>query len=103
LRAHWAAGVPVSPELVRIGLEPELARSGVRRREVALSETLAVLQGRRRATAILTTDNDMSHGAADAIRRTGVRVPGQVSMIGFDDLDWATIVRPPLSVVEQPV
>ncbi|MDQ6673264.1 MAG: LacI family transcriptional regulator [Chloroflexota bacterium] len=103
LRAHWAAGVPVSPELVRIGLEPEFARSSVRRREVALSETLAVLHGRRRATALMTTDNDMSHGAAEAIRRTGVRVPSHVSMIGFDDLDWATIVRPPLSVVEQPV
>ena len=103
LRAHWAAGRPVSPDLVRLGVTPERPRASVQRRAAALAETLAVLQDPRPATAIFTTDNDMSHGAAEAIRRSGLRVPEQVSMVGFDDLDWATLVSPPLTVVEQPV
>jgi LacI family transcriptional regulator len=103
LRAHSAAGLRVEPELVRIGVTPAGARAGVQRREVALTESLAVLQGHDRATAIFTTDNDMSHGAVAAIRRLGLEVPEEVSVVGFDDLDWATLVSPPLSVVVQPV
>jgi LacI family transcriptional regulator len=103
LRAHWAAGLPVSPDLVRVGVTPQGTRAGVRRRAAALAETLAVLRGPRPATAIFTTDNDMSHGAVEAIRRGAVAVPEQVSLVGFDDLDWATLVSPPLTVVEQPV
>lgn len=102
LRAHQAAGLPVSPELVRVGVEPELARAGLQRRAVARAETLAVLRADPPATAIFTTDGDMSHGAIEAIRCSGLAIPGQVSIVGFDDVDWAALVTPPLSVVEQP-
>jgi LacI family transcriptional regulator len=102
LRAHAAAGLTVQPELVRIGAEPQLPRAGLQRRVVALAETSAVLQVDDPPTAIFTTDSDMSHGAIQAIREAGLRVPLQVSVVGFDDLDWATLLEPPLSVVEQP-
>ena len=38
-----------------------------------------------------------------ALRRLGLRCPADVSLVGFDDADWAEAISPPLSVVAQPV
>jgi LacI family transcriptional regulator len=38
-----------------------------------------------------------------AFREMGVACPDDVSLIGFDDADWAEVVTPPLTVVAQPV
>ena len=45
----------------------------------------------------------MTLGALDAILDSGSRSPADVSMVAFDDLPWMTLVRPPLTVVAQPV
>jgi len=89
-----AAGVEADDDLVR--LTPYT-------REAAARETFAVLQLADPATAIFTTDNLMSLGAVDGIQRAGLRVPEEVSIVGFDDLEWTTIIRPALTVVAQPV
>jgi LacI family transcriptional regulator len=65
--------------------------------------TLAALGARDRPTAILTTDETMTLGALDAIRERTLAVPGEVSLIGFDDPPWTSIIRPALSVISQPV
>jgi LacI family transcriptional regulator len=88
------AGLPIDDELVRMAEY---------RREAAVAETIAVLSIDDPATAIFTTDNLMSLGAVEGTQRAGRRVPEDVSLIGFDDLDWTTIVRPPLTVVAQPL
>ncbi len=44
----------------------------------------------------------MTLGAMRAIRDLGLKVPGGVSLVGFDDLEWTTLVDPPLTVVAQP-
>jgi LacI family transcriptional regulator len=69
----------------------------------AYRETIALLDLATPPTAIFTTDNVMTLGAFEALRDRGVRIPGDVSLFGFDDLDWSRIVDPPLSVVSQPV
>jgi DNA-binding LacI/PurR family transcriptional regulator len=38
----------------------------------------------------------------EAILESELAFPGEVSLLGFDDLEWTTIVRPSLSVVAQP-
>jgi len=38
----------------------------------------------------------------EAVQDSGLRFPGQCTVLGFDDLDWTTIVRPRLTVVAQP-
>ena len=65
-------------------------------------QTLAVLDGAERATAIFAADNDMTLGVMTAIRNSGLRAPEDISILAFDDLDWATVVQPALSVVAQP-
>ncbi|MEO5966564.1 MAG: LacI family DNA-binding transcriptional regulator [Candidatus Limnocylindrales bacterium] len=89
-----ASGVPVAQELIRMALYT---------REAAVHETQAVLGLAEPPTAIFTTDNLMSLGAVEGIQRSGRRVPEEISIVGFDDLEWTTIVRPPLTVVVQPV
>jgi LacI family transcriptional regulator len=89
-----AAGIAADDDLVR--LVPYT-------REAAAREAFAVLQLADPATAIFTTDNLMSLGAVDGIQRAGLRVPDEVSIVGFDDLEWTTIIRPALTVVAQPV
>ena len=50
-------------------------------------------------TAAFTANNLMTIGALHALRDRGVQVPGQISIIGFDDLDFAELINPPLTVI----
>ena len=43
----------------------------------------------------------MAIGALDAARRLGIRVPDDVSLVGFDDIFLASLVDPPLTTVAQ--
>lgn len=53
-------------------------------------------------TALITTTNEMLAGAVQAIRRLGLRLPHDVSLIGMDDTRWARLMDPPLTVIAQP-
>jgi LacI family transcriptional regulator len=64
---------------------------------------LRLLGRRDRPSALFTVNNFMTAGALGAIRELGLRIPGDVALVGFDDLDWTTLVDPPISVIAQPV
>lgn len=68
----------------------------------AYRATTALLRERPRVTAVYCTDNVLSAGAFAAVQDSGRRCPEDVSLIGFDDHEWATLVRPTLTVVAQP-
>ena len=44
----------------------------------------------------------MTLATYEAIQGSGLRFPEDISLLGFDDLEWTTIVRPTLSVIAQP-
>lgn len=50
-------------------------------------------------TAVFTANNLMTIGALNALNAHGVRVPSDISIIGFDDLDLAELITPPLTVI----
>jgi LacI family transcriptional regulator len=52
-------------------------------------------------TAIFVAGDEMAVGALHAAADLGVRVPDQVSVVGFDDIEIAALVRPALSTVAQ--
>lgn len=54
-------------------------------------------------TALIAANNPMAIGAVRAVRDAGRSVPGDVSVIGFDDSPMSEIMDPPLSVVRQPL
>jgi LacI family transcriptional regulator len=45
----------------------------------------------------------MAMGAMDAVRSRGLRIPEDVSVLGFDDIPQSALVRPALSTVQQPL
>lgn len=56
-----------------------------------------------RPTAILAMSDAMAVGAMRAVREFGLSIPGDVSIVGFDDIDLAQHVDPPLTTVHQPI
>ena len=57
----------------------------------------------KRPRAVFVANNLMALGAVQAIHERGLRIPGDVALVGFDDMPWAISLRPPLTVVAQPI
>ncbi|MBR0596509.1 LacI family DNA-binding transcriptional regulator [Sinanaerobacter chloroacetimidivorans] len=54
-------------------------------------------------TAVFCVSDEIAVGALDYILDHGMRVPEDVSLIGFDDIDLSQVVRPKLTTVHQPI
>ena len=52
-------------------------------------------------TAIYATNTVLLQGTLKALKRNSVAVPQVMSVIGFDDFDWADLVQPPITVIDQ--
>lgn len=57
----------------------------------------------RRPTAVLAMSDAMAIGTMRAARELGLRVPGDLSIVGYDDVDVAQYTDPPLTTVHQPI
>ena len=66
---------------------------------VAAGEMLAAYPN---VTAVLCSNDRVALGLYHALRGRGVRVPDDVSVVGFDDLPWGEFLAPPLTTVRQP-
>jgi len=60
-----------------------------------------LLQLEEPPTAVFTANNLMTIGALHALREAGVSIPEQISVIGFDDLSFADLVNPPITVISR--
>ena len=56
-----------------------------------------------RPTAVFCFNDEMAIGAIDAARRRGVKVPAELSVVGFDDIRFARHIDPPLTTIAQPM
>jgi DNA-binding LacI/PurR family transcriptional regulator len=56
-----------------------------------------------RPTAILALSDAIAFGVIEAAQQHGMNVPGQLSVVGFDDLEASKLVRPPLTTIRQPI
>jgi LacI family transcriptional regulator len=54
-------------------------------------------------TAIFASNDLSAFGAIEAIRQSGLNIPGDISLIGFDDIPQAALVYPKLTTVRQPL
>lgn len=69
------------------------------RREAAYDATYDLLQRAPEITAIFACNDNLAIGVMDAAYELGRRVPDDLSIVGFDDIDWAQEVKPPLTTV----
>jgi LacI family transcriptional regulator len=93
-RALAAAKLPADESLIAVGDFHEA--SGL----LAVNQ---LLERHSDLTALFVANDQMAYGARLALYRKGIRVPEDVSMIGFDDLPGSLYSTPPLTTVRQPV
>ena len=87
------AGIQVDPSLIVEGSFD--SPSGL----LALE---SLLINNKRFTALFCGSDSMAFGARLALYRRGIRVPEDVSIVGFDDQNTAAFMTPPLTTVRQP-
>lgn len=94
LEAHRSAGIRPDLHLIR--------RVSAYSAASARKEAFDVLQISNPPSALFTADGVMSTGAMEAISSLGMTVPGELSLVCFDDLDWMNFVKPGITAVAQP-
>lgn len=57
----------------------------------------------QRPSAIMCANDSMALGAMNRIHEAGLEVPGDISIIGFDDIDVASQIIPPLTTISAPI
>jgi DNA-binding LacI/PurR family transcriptional regulator len=89
--------------LSRAGIEvrPEYVREGTRLLHVARGIAAELLALPERPTAVFAASDTQAIGAIEAARARGIRVPEELSVIGFDDIEVASYVG--LTTVRQPL
>ncbi len=86
-----------------IAADPAFVREGDSRIEGGAARAAELLALPDRPTALFVTNNLMTIGAMRAIEDAGLRCPDDVALVGFDDFEWASVFRPRLTTVRQPV
>ncbi len=88
--------------LATAGLDFARVLTGADTYEDARVAAKALLGERSRPTAVVAFNDIVAVGVIRAARELGVSVPGDVSVVGFDDILLAGLVEPPLTTVRQP-
>ncbi len=88
------AGLPVEEELLRQG---DFYVGG------GYEQTTALLALEQPPTAIFAGSDLQALGTIEAAREAGLRVPEQLSVVGFDDLPLSRWASPPLTTIRQPL
>ena len=85
-----------------IALNEKLRVDGDFRPESGVSAVETLLQRGEKFSAIFCSNDEMAFGARLALFRNNIKVPGNVSIIGFDDQPMSEFMTPPLTTVRQP-
>lgn len=94
-------GFVASLESAGIELDPALIQMGDFKTESGYQATLRLLGLPDPVSAIFSANNLMTIGVLRALHHMGVCVPNEISVIGFDDLELAELLSPPLSVISR--
>jgi LacI family transcriptional regulator len=90
-------------EAAGLGVAPEYVRSGWFRYEDGVAEGAALLDLPEPPTAVFAGNDETALGVMEAARSRGLRIPDDLSVVGFDDTQVARLSSPPLTSVAQPL
>jgi DNA-binding LacI/PurR family transcriptional regulator len=86
----------------QIPLDPALIRTGLPKEVLGYQFACELLSLPEPPTAIFTGNNLLTLGALRGIDDRQLNIPGDVSLVGFDDMEWTSLIKPRLTVVAQP-
>ena len=88
------AGIPLDPHLIQAGDYSRRTGGACAQRLLSLSEP---------PTAIFAANDQSAIGAIQAIHQAGLRVPDDVSVVGFDNIPEASYTNPGLTTIDQSI
>jgi len=92
-KALSSQGIPINEKLIQFAdFDPE---SGYKCMD-------SILQSGESFTAVFIASDNVAIGAKAALRDANLRIPDDISLVGFDDIPWAQYSDPPLTTVQLP-
>jgi len=91
------ANIPVNEDWVYLELG---STSGFR---IGVTGARQLLSKKARITALFAITDDIAMGAISSIWAHGLNVPGDISVVGFDDVYYSSLMVPPLTTIHQPI
>jgi DNA-binding LacI/PurR family transcriptional regulator len=94
-------GYQQAMEQAGLAVESGWIRIGDHKYEGGYQNTVALLADHPELTALFIENNMMSLGALTALHDQRIGIPYPLSIVGFDDLPWYSVLNPPLTVIAQ--
>jgi LacI family transcriptional regulator, galactose operon repressor len=87
----------------RIPVRAELIKKGSFHREHAIEDATELIHAKSVPTAIFAANNILAEALLIALEQEGLRVPRDLSVVAFDDVQWMSMVEPAVTAVRQPI
>jgi LacI family repressor for deo operon, udp, cdd, tsx, nupC, and nupG len=90
--------------LREVGMEfdPDLTLPGDYTLDAGAAAGRDIARRRVRPTAVFCSNDEMAIGVVRSLTSSGLRVPQDISVAGFDDIEFAAMVQPALTTIRQP-
>lgn len=95
-------GYKLALKSAKIAVDDSLIAQGDFTLSSGSAATAQLFQSKDPPTAVFCFNDEMALGALRWLKSTGRSVPQDVSVVGFDDIEFASFCDPPLTTIEQP-
>lgn len=85
-----------------IEIDPEVVRHDIMDNKASYLAMLEILNGKNGMTAMVCDNDIKAWGAMDAVKDSGMKVPDDISVIGFDNINLCSNMSPPLTTISHP-
>ena len=85
-----------------LAFDPALVWPGDWKLETGAAVGRQIIAGARRPSAVFCSNDEMAIGLMRALASAGLRVPEDISVAGFDDIEFAEMATPALTTIRQP-
>ncbi|MGC9064858.1 MAG: LacI family DNA-binding transcriptional regulator [bacterium] len=86
----------------RIDFDENLVENGGYTQEGGYRAVKRLIE-RAKPDAFFITNNVMTTGVLLALKEMNIKIPEEIGIVGFDDLEWAPLIDPPLTTISQPI
>jgi LacI family transcriptional regulator len=98
------SGYRAALEQAGIGFRPDYVHESLDRPiQIGYRGALDLISSHPEITAVFAATDEIAMGTLTAIWQLGLKVPEDISVIGFDDISMASLITPPLTTIHQPI